>query len=68
MLAFHPGRGDLDEEAVSFPHSFQSSPHYLEVGLISICRYPEALADKSFDNTGCESDAFSSIEVAYEKY
>jgi len=26
MLSFHPGCGELDEEAVNFPHSFPELP------------------------------------------
>lgn len=50
-IALHKGGGQLYEETVRIGLPYKSCSFGL-IGLFT-SRYPEALADSSFDNTGC---------------
>jgi len=52
-IALHKGGGKLYEEAVSTELLYKACSSWL-IDLFTP-RYPEALADSSFDNTGCTS-------------
>lgn len=52
-FAFHHGSDKLHEKAVCSSGKQEADLTYAANALFT-SRYPEALADKSFDNTGCE--------------